>query len=199
LLAEIPPALQHFLEGVERVPKIVQAMKEFSHPGRREKMAVDLNRAIQSTLTAARSEWKYVAEVVTDLDAALPPVPCVPGEFNQVILNLIINAAHAIAAVVVEGGSGKGAIKVSTQRQGDWAEIRLQHTGAGIPEPIRARILEPFFTAKEVGQGLALARSVVVEKHGGQLLFETETGKGTTFIIRLPIDRSQHEQPSKAA
>ncbi|MBW2408773.1 MAG: PAS domain S-box protein, partial [Deltaproteobacteria bacterium] len=96
LIEEIPPAIEQTLGGVERIGKIVRAMKEFSHPGQEEKTAIDINKAIESTITVARNEWKYVAEMVTDFDASLPAVPCLPGEFNQVILNLIINAAHAI-------------------------------------------------------------------------------------------------------
>jgi signal transduction histidine kinase len=152
---------------------------------------LDLNRAIDSTITVSRNEWKYVAEMETYLDAALPPVYCLPGEFNQVILNIIVNAAHAIAAVVGDAAGGKGKITVRTHRDDDWAEIRISDTGSGIPEAIRERIFDPFFTTKEVGrgtgQGLAIARSVVVDKHAGTLSFETELGKGTTFVIRLPV------------
>jgi PAS domain S-box-containing protein len=191
LLAEVPKAVQQSLDGLHRVAKIVQAMKEFSHPGSESKTAVDLNRAIESTITVARNEWKYVAELVTDFDPELPPVPCLPGEFNQVILNVLINAAHAIADVVGHGENGKGKITVSTRRVGDSVEVRISDTGTGIPEAVRSKIFEPFFTTKSVGkgsgQGLAIARSVVVGKHGGSLTFETEMGQGTTFIIRLPL------------
>ncbi|HLH55624.1 MAG TPA: HAMP domain-containing sensor histidine kinase, partial [Verrucomicrobiae bacterium] len=155
---------------------------------------VDLNHAIESTITVARNEWKYVAEVVTRFDPNLPPVPCLAGEFNQVILNLIINATHAIADVVGDGSKGKGTITVSTQRQRDWVEVRVHDTGAGIPEKIRGRIFEPFFTTKGVGkgtgQGLAISRSVIVDKHGGKISFESAVGKGTTFIIQLPLAAS---------
>ncbi len=191
LLDEIPKALQQSLEGIARVTKIVQAMKEFSHPGTEEKVAVDLNRAIESTLTVARNEWKYVAEVHTDFDPALPMVPCLPGDFNQAILNIILNAAHAIADVVGEDSKQKGMITVSTRQKDDWVEIRIADTGTGIPEAVRPRIFDPFFTTKEVGkgtgQGLAIAHSAIVDKHRGTIGFETETGKGTTFVIRLPL------------
>ncbi len=190
LMEEIPKAIEQSLEGVKRVAKIVRAMKEFSHPGAEEKMLIDLNHAIENTITVARNEWKYVADLETDLDPDLPPVPCLPGELNQVILNLIINAAHAISDVVKEGG-GKGKIKISTKRLGNWVEIRVSDTGTGIPEEIRERIFDPFFTTKEVGkgtgQGLAIARSMVVDKHQGTIDLQTEVGKGTTFIIRLPL------------
>jgi signal transduction histidine kinase len=149
-----------------------------------------LNHAIDSTITVSRNEWKYVAELETDFDPALPLINCLPGELSQVILNLIVNAAHAIADVVREGGLEKGKITVQTKTLTDWAEILIHDTGAGIPEEIRTRIFDPFFTTKGIGkgtgQGLAIARSVVVDKHGGTIHFETEMGRGTTFIIRLP-------------
>lgn len=192
LLEEIPKAIEQTLEGVTRVATLVSAMKEFSHPGTKEKVPVDLNHAIASTITVARNEWKYVADLETDFDPSLPLISCLPGEFNQVILNLIVNAAHAISDVVGKGGSTKGQIRIQTRNCPECVEIRIQDTGSGIPEKIRARIFDPFFTTKEIGkgtgQGLAIARSVVVDKHDGSIQFETEEGKGTTFIIRLPHD-----------
>ena len=191
LLEEIPKAIEQTLEGVTRVSGLVSAMKEFSHPGTKEKTPLDLNHAIESTATVARNEWKYVANLETEFDQSLPLISCRPGEFNQVILNLIVNAAHAIADVVGEG-SKKGKIKVQTHNCENWAEIRIQDTGSGIPEKVRGRVFDPFFTTKEIGkgtgQGLAIAYSVIVEKHNGSIHFETEEGKGTTFIIRLPHD-----------
>jgi signal transduction histidine kinase len=190
LLEEIPKAIEQTLEGVSRVSTLVSAMKEFSHPGTKEKVPVDLNHAIESTITVARNEWKYVADMETDFDSTLPPISCQPGEFNQVILNLIVNAAHAIGDVTGKESGVKGTIKVQTRNCAEWAEIRIQDTGSGIPENVRARIFDPFFTTKEIGkgtgQGLAIARSVMVDKHGGSIHFETELGKGTTFIVRLP-------------
>jgi len=191
LAQEVPNAIRQSLDGVDRVSKIVRAMKEFSHPGTGEKTPVDLNHAIESTLTVCHAEWKYVAELATEFDPELPLVCCLPGEINQTILNLIVNASHAIADVVGDGSRGKGAIKVSTRRVGNWAEVRVRDTGTGIPDKARGRVFDPFFTTKAVGkgtgQGLAIAYSVVVEKHGGTITFQTQTGKGTTFIIRLPL------------
>ena len=191
LLAEVPKAVEQSLDGVRRVSKIVQAMKEFSHPGSESMTAVDLNRAIESTITVARNEWKYVADMVTEFDPELPRVPCLPGEFNQVILNVLINAAHAISDVTNRGEKGKGQITVTTRQVDDWVEVRIRDTGTGIPEAARSKIFEPFFTTKAVGkgtgQGLAIARSVIVDKHRGSIDFETEMGRGTTFIIRLPL------------
>lgn len=189
---ELPKAIEQSLEGVDRVAKIVLAMKEFSHPGTEDKKTIDINMAIQSTITIARNEWKYMADMETEFDSSLPPVPCLPGEFNQVILNLIINAAHSIADNVGVDAKEKGTIKVSTRFDAPWAEIRISDTGVGIPKNIRSRIFDPFFTTKEVGrgsgQGLAICYSVIVNKHGGKIEFETEMEKGTTFIIRLPVE-----------
>ncbi|HEX6397409.1 MAG TPA: ATP-binding protein, partial [Steroidobacteraceae bacterium] len=137
----------------------------------------------------ASNEYKYVAEIETAFEH-IPPVNCYAGEINQVVLNLIVNAAHAIGDVV-KGTDKKGKIRVGTRVLGDQVEIAITDTGKGIPVEVRSRIFDPFFTTKEVGkgtgQGLAIARSVVVEKHGGTLHFETEVGQGTTFYIRLPI------------
>ena len=186
---EIPRAIEQALDGARRVAKIVRAMKEFSHPDSSEKAAADLNKAIETTITVARNEWKYVADIETHFDDALPPVVCHVGDINQVVLNLIVNAAHAIKEKIQEGE--KGRITISTRCLGESAEIAVTDTGAGIPESIRSRVFDPFFTTKEVGkgtgQGLTLAHTVVVKKHGGRIWFETEPGLGTTFFLQLPI------------
>ncbi len=175
-------------------------MKDFSHPGTGEKTPIDLNKAVQTTLTVAHNEWKYVAKIATDFEQDLPQVPCLPGELNQVILNLVVNAAHAIGDVVGAcGAKGQGVITASTRRCGDWAEIRIRDTGTGIPEKIRSKIFDPFFTTKAVGkgtgQGLAIAHAVIVDQHQGQLTFETEMGVGSTFIIRLPLHPQARGKP----
>jgi len=186
---EIPHAIAQSLDGARRVANIVRAMKEFSHPDSADKTGTDLNKAIESTITVARNEWKYVAEMATEFDESLPPVVCYAGEVNQVILNLVVNAAHAIRDKVQ--GNEKGKITIRSRNCGWCAEIAVSDTGMGIPEEIQSRIYEPFFTTKEVGkgtgQGLALAYSVIVKKHQGKLWFETETGKGTTFFIQIPL------------
>ncbi|MBA1445984.1 MAG: ATP-binding protein [Chromatiales bacterium] len=190
LKAEIPLAIEQSLEGLERITRIVRAMKEFSHPGSEEKTPADLNQAIETTIDVSRNEWKYSAELITELDPALPQVPVLAGEFNQVILNLIVNAAHAIADVVGKSGE-MGEIRIATRQDGEWAEITISDTGKGVSEAIQKRIFDPFFTTKEVGkgsgQGLAIAWSVIVDKHDGTIEVESEEGKGTTFTIRLPI------------
>lgn len=191
LTKEIPTAIEQTLEGIKHVTKIIRSMKDFSHPGAEEKVLVDLNKAIESTITVARNEWKYVAEMQTHLDPQLPPVPCLANEINQVILNLIINAAHAIEDVVGKNSGKKGTIIITTQHSAEYVEILIQDTGKGIPETIRDRIFDPFFTTKPVGkgtgQGLAITHSVIVDKHNGTVNFKTQEGQGTTFIIRLPI------------
>ena len=191
LREEVPKAIDQTLDGVERVAKIVRAMKEFSHPGSEDKQAVDLNKAVEATVTIARNEWKYVADVELRLDHDLPLVMCLAGEINQVLLNLLVNAAHAIAEAQLRTGRNRGAITISTLREGPWVELRIQDSGTGIPEHIRDKIFDPFFTTKEVGkgtgQGLTLAQTVVVKKHSGQIWFETEPGNGTTFFVRLPF------------
>lgn len=190
LVEEIPKALMQSADGVERIAKIVRAMKDFAHPGSAEKTPADLNHAIESTVTVAHNEWKYVADLTTDLAPDLPLVPCLLGPFNQVILNLIVNAAHAISDVV-KGTGQKGVIAIATRHVGERVEIRITDSGTGIPEAIRPKIFDPFFTTKAVGtgtgQGLAIARSVVVDKHGGTIAVESQVGTGTTFVIHLPV------------
>jgi two-component system NtrC family sensor kinase len=192
LIEEIPKAIDQTLEGVTRVSGLVSAMKEFSHPGTKDKVPIDLNRAIESTLTVSRNEWRYVADLEADFDPQIPLVSCHPGEFNQVILNLVVNASHAIDGAIRESGAQKGTITVQTRNYPTYVEIRIHDSGLGIPEEIRPRIFDPFFTTKEIGkctgQGLAISRSVIVDKHMGSIDFLTETGVGTTFIVRLPHD-----------
>ncbi len=191
LMEELPRAIEQSLEGVERVTTIVRAMKDFSHPGQEGRTIIDLNKAIESTIAVACSEWKYVADVVTELAPDLPAVSCYVGELNQSLLNILINAAHAIAEVVGEDGGSKGTIKVTSNRHDDQVEIRVEDTGGGIPAEHQERVFDQFFTTKQVGkgtgQGLSMAYATIVEKHGGTLFFESEPGKGTTFTIRLPL------------
>jgi PAS domain S-box-containing protein len=192
---EIPKAIDQSIEGLDRVTAIVRAMKDFSHPGSDHKEAADLNRSIASTIEVCRNRWKFVATLTTDFAPDLPTVPCLVAEFNQVILNLIVNAADAIGEHATPDGGPRGHIHVSTAVKktvrGDVAEIRIRDDGPGIPESVRRRIFEPFFTTKPVGkgtgQGLTISRSVIVQKHGGELSFEQNDGPGTTFVIRLPV------------
>ncbi|PKN09404.1 MAG: hypothetical protein CVU73_00100 [Deltaproteobacteria bacterium HGW-Deltaproteobacteria-8] len=194
LEVEVPGAIAQTLEGIERISTIVRSVKQFAHPGALVMAPADLNEAMRSTVTVSRNEWKYVADLDTELDENLPPVVCMVGEINQVVLNLIVNASHAIADAIEKDPQRKGHIMLTTRHAPPWAEIRVTDTGTGIPPEVQAKIFDPFFTTKEVGQGtgqgLTISRSIVMEKHGGQLFFETEPGVGTTFVVRLPLAQS---------
>jgi signal transduction histidine kinase len=191
LIEEVPRAIDQSLEGVLRVSKIVRAMRDFSHPAGENKVATDINRAIETTVTVATNEWKEFADVELNLDPKLPTVLCLPGELHQVLLNIVVNAAQAISDVVT-GTNEKGKIRITTTAVDGFAEIRISDTGMGIPPEHQQKIFDPFFTTKDVGkgtgQGLAIAHSVVAQQHNGKIWFETELSKGTTFIIQLPMD-----------
>jgi signal transduction histidine kinase len=202
---EVPQAIGQSAEGVETIARIVAAMRDFARPGSEGKTAVDLNQAVQSALTVCQHEWRDVADVETELAGDLPRVPCAAAEVSQVILHMITNAAHAIADVVGESGR-KGLITVRTALEDGWVVIRIADTGAGMSEEVRGRIFEPFFTTREVGegvgQGLAMAHSVVVTKHAGKLSVRSEVGKGTAFEIRLPTrpaDEAEAAAPAAPA
>jgi PAS domain S-box-containing protein len=190
-LEELPAAISETLQGLERITAIVGSVKQFAHPGHEMQRDVDVNALVENTVNLSRNEWKYVADLSMDLDPELPAVSCQMQEIGQVLLNLVINAAHAI----VDAGDGKddvrGSIHISTRRKGEWAEIRVQDTGTGIPEHAQPHIFEPFFTTKPVGtgtgQGLFIAHRSVVKHHGGNISFETQAGQGTTFVITLPL------------
>jgi len=191
LKEEIPVAIKQSREGVKRIATIVTAMKEFSHPGSQSKTDVDLNRIIDTTITVARNEWKYVAQIETDLDEKLLPVNCLADEIGQVFLNMIVNAAHAIEGKLGENPEGeKGRILISTRQDDGFAEIRIVDSGAGIPKYAQHRIFDPFYTTKNVGkgtgQGLAIVHSVITSKHEGSITFTTKENEGTTFVITLP-------------
>jgi PAS domain S-box-containing protein len=187
---EAPKAIADSLEGIDRITHIVSAMRYFSHPGSDVKENGNLNLIIKNALSLSRNEWKHVAEVKTDLAEDLPVIECYPSDLSQVILNLIINSVHAIKDVIKDEPTGKGKISISSRLLDDSVEVRISDSGTGIPEDIRGKIFDPFFTTKDVGmgtgQGLAICFTVIVKKHGGILEFESEIGRGTTFIIRLP-------------
>ena len=194
---EIPAAVSQAKEGTQRVTTIVRAMKEFSHPGSKGKAPTNLVKIITNTTTVCQNEWKNIADLETDFDPNLPEVPCIADEIGQVILNLMVNAAHAISDSLGENSEGrKGTIKITARTSGENAEIVIQDSGSGIPEDIQKQIFDPFFTTKEVGrgsgQGLAIAHDVITNKHGGSIEVESEVGKGTTFIIQLPLAAEQN-------
>ena len=197
LREEIPAALEQTREGVNRVSAIVRAMKEFSHPGSREKAPADLNQIITNTLMVSSNEWKYVAEIETNF-GDLPMVPCLSDEMGQVFLNIIVNAAHAIADQQKNsGGEEKGRITISTSTAGTVAEIRISDSGGGMEEKVKKRVFDPFFTTKEVGrgtgQGLSIARNVIITKHQGTITVDSEVDHGTTVIICLPLKESKDQ------
>ncbi len=183
---EAPKAIEQSLEGIDRISHIVTAMRFFTHPGSENKEIADLNQIIQNAISLSRNEWKIIAEIKTDLDPNLPGVECLPIELSQVVLNIIINAIHAIQ----DSGEEKGQIVIASRQAGELIEMSITDNGTGIPKEIQSKIFDPFFTTKDIGrgtgQGLAIAYTVIVKKHGGTLEFESETGKGTTFTIRLP-------------
>lgn len=203
LIDEIPSAIQQTLEGVDRVSNIVRAMKEFAHPGVSEMVPTDLAKSIENTLMVARNEWKYVAESETEFDSRLPLVHCLPGELNQVLLNMIVNAAHAIGDTLSETPGSKGTIRLETHLRGSHAEIRISDTGAGISPRNVEQIFTPFFTTKSAGkgtgQGLAIAHSVIVEKHAGSIEVESQLGHGTTFVIQIPIEPRRESSSTESS
>ena len=189
LREEIPQAIERTMEGTQRVATIVRAMKEFAHPDASEKMLADLNRTLETTLLIARNEYKYVATV--DLQCGeLPEVKCNVGELSQVFLNLIVNSAHALADVGRDTDTGR--ITIRTALAGEWAELTFEDNGCGIPQDVIDKIYDPFFTTKEVGrgsgQGLAIARSIIVDKHSGRINVVSTPGHGTCFTVRLPVN-----------
>jgi len=188
----LPRAFKQVEDGVARVAQIVKAIRDFAK-GEDEgaKVPVDLNKAVQTTIEVTRNEWKYHAEMETDLDATLPPVPCFPGEIKRTLMNLILNAAQAIVDRGRRDGGGKGTIRVATRWNSREASLSVSDDGCGVPAGIRARIFDPFFTTREVGAGkgcgLAFAHAAVVNRHGGKLSFVTGEGKGSTFTVTLQM------------
>jgi signal transduction histidine kinase len=181
VLEDLPVLIRESLEGTERVRKIVSDLRAFSHPADKQLVHADLNECLGTTLNIVHNELKYKARVVTDF-GSVPQVRCRPGEINQVFMNLLVNASHAVAAM--------GEIRVTTRPDGDAVLVSVADTGCGIPEEIRGRIFDPFFTTKPVGQGTGLGLTIsydIVRKHGGSLTFESEVGRGTTFHVRLPV------------
>jgi signal transduction histidine kinase len=192
---EVPAAFSEAASGLRQVSQIILAMKSFSHPGSDGIQPADINEALESTVTVARNEWKYVADLTLDLDRKLPAVPCDVSAFNQVVLNLVVNAAQAIGEM--RGDQGGGHIKVSSRQYGNFVEICVEDNGPGIPESIRDRIFDPFFTTKEVGkgtgQGLAISHRVIHQQHEGTLTVESTEGEGARFVIRLPLRLPERE------
>ena len=191
LIKEIPVAIERTQNGIQRVTKIVLAMKNFAHPSSKQKALSNINQGVDVTVIISKNEWKYVAELETKLDPNLPLIHCTIDEINQVILIMIVNAANAIEEAIDKATGKQGKITIETKSDKDFVYIIMQDTGKGIPHEIQSRIFDPFFTTKEVGkgtgQGLAIAHDIIVNKHGGEILLESEVGKGTTFTLKLPL------------
>jgi len=200
LIDEVPRAVDRTLQGVERVAMIVRAMKDFAHPDGSVKAPADLNRAIETTLLIARNEYKYVATIHLDC-AEIPAVMCNVGELSQVFLNLIVNSAHALSDAGRDAGTGR--IEISTRVDGDHVVLCFADNGCGIPSEFINKIYDPFFTTKEMGrgsgQGLAIARTIVVDKHAGEILGESNMGMGARFTLRLPIGAEVEAAAAAAA
>jgi len=190
LLAEIPAAIDSAAGGIKQIKNIVIAMKEFSHPGE-DLQEIDFNHAVANTVTVARNEWKYVAEIELDLAQEMPFVRCFPSQMNQVVLNLVVNAAQAVGERLA-GSTDKGKIRVSTRCSGGLVTLAVEDDGVGVPKAILNRIFDPFFTTKEpgkgTGQGLAIVHRIVVEHHHGEIRVQSEPGRGARFEIRIPVD-----------
>jgi PAS domain S-box-containing protein len=194
---EIPQALEQSSEGLARISQIISALRTFSHPGDEAMSSVNINDAVEKTIAMTQNEWKYVAQMKTELDHKLPQIQGNAGNLHQTLLNIVINAIHALEDSGEQQSDPDkfGQITITTKRIADDILIEIADTGPGIPPDIQSRIFDPFFTTKEIGrgtgQGLSLAHAIIVEGHGGTISFETEEGKGTTFHITLPITGKQ--------
>lgn len=192
LRRETPRAFAQSVEGMQRIASIVSAVKDLSQPSGHELEPADLSELISGVVNVSRGEWKYVADLETALEPSLPLVPCLRDQLSRVLLNLIQNS---VAAIRARGESPRGSIRVESQRLSDCVEVRVADNGCGIPEVLRSRVFDPFFTTKPVGQrsgrGLAFAYRVIVDHHQGLLWFESKPGVGTTFFIRIPIERQR--------
>jgi signal transduction histidine kinase len=174
-------------EGTERIKRIVEDLKHFAHPGQDKIQDTDINRELESTLNVVHNELKYKAEVITEF-TELPIIQANPQQLNQVFINILVNAAQAIKEM--------GEIRIRTRQVDEAVEIRISDTGCGISKDNLSKIFDPFFTTKEVGKGTGLGMNIaynIIKKHGGHILVESQVGKGTAFIIRLPVNAVQEE------
>jgi len=179
---DVADLVRESMDGLKRVKDIVQSLKDFSHVGEVDWQMADLHQGIDSTLTIANNDFKYKAKIDKQY-GQLPPVKCLASQLNQVFMNLIVNASHAIEE--------SGVISIRTGVNGDWVWITVSDTGTGIAPEHLSRIFEPFFTTKPVGQGTGLGLSLsynIVQKHGGRIEVQSELGKGASFTVHLPID-----------
>jgi two-component system NtrC family sensor kinase len=194
LLVEVPRAIQQSIDGLARISAIVLAIKELSHPHRHLMLSTDLNKLVRSAVTVCASEWRLFADLQCETPE-IPTVECSPGPVAQVVINLVVNAAHAIAERAAAGGPSTGHITVRTAFEADGVEIRITDTGSGIPEAIKPRIFEHHFTTKPAGQGtgqgLHIARQIIESQHHGRIWFETVVDTGTCFAFWLPLHQQE--------
>lgn len=192
---EAPEAVKQSLDGLKRIAEIVLAVKRFSHPTSSGKEEADINEIIRTTATVSKNQWKYIAELDLDLDETAPRIACNAGELNQVFLNLVVNAAHAIEDAA--GADGGGRITISTRASGDWLECRISDNGCGMSADVAEHIFDPFFTTKEpgrgTGQGLSIVHSIITQSHAGTIKVKSRPGEGTSFIVRLPVEAPLEE------
>lgn len=182
LLDDIPNLLNESLDGAERINKIVSDLKDFAHPGEEKPTHADLIQCIESTMNIIRNELKYKATMIKSY-STIPPIYCYPRQLNQVIMNLLVNAAQAIIK--------NGEIEITTKDCGDFVELSIRDTGSGIPEENIPKLFDPFFTTKEVGKGTGLGLNLVhniIKKHHGTIDVKSQIGNGTIFTIKLPVN-----------
>lgn len=190
-ISELPAALEQSKEGVSRITTIVSAMKSFSHPSDGEMQLVNMQELLETTVTVARNEWRYVADVNVDVEDNMPEVQCFRSELSQVVLNLLVNASHAIESDLEGSERKRGVINISAGKSTKGVFIKLSDDGCGMSDEVKVKIFDPFFTTKEVGkgtgQGLSIAYTVIVNKHAGSISVNSTPGKGTEFLIEIPL------------
>ena len=188
----MPDALQQTEEGLKRITDIVKAIKIYSHPGQNNAKLTDLNEVIRNAVTVTTNQWRYVAELKTEIDDTLPPLVVNSGELGQVLVNLIINAADAIKERRDHGDPSDGLITLTACQDEKSVYMVIADNGAGMPEEVRKRIFDPFYTTKEIGkgtgQGLSISRAIICKNHAGNLAVDSKPGEGTRFVIQLPRD-----------
>jgi len=191
ITSEMPDALSQTKNGISRIRRIVNAMKQYSHLNNEEKKPANLNETLENAEIITRNEWKYYADIENRFSDDIPFISCYEADLNQVFMNLIVNAAHAVQDAIEKEIIKRGVIVICTRKAGEKVLISICDNGTGIPKDVHNRIYDPFFTTKEVGkgtgQGLSIVHKTIVEKHQGKIWFETELNKGTTFFISLPV------------
>lgn len=190
LQEEIPLALKQSSEGISQIATIVRAMKDYSQSGQLFEFA-DINAVLNNLIVLSNAEWKNLISIETDFDESLPLVECVVGDINQVILNILVNAIHAIEEKYHDADMHNGAILICTTSREDRVYIDIQDNGIGMSESIKSKVFDQFFTTKDVGQGtgqgLSIAYRLIKDKHHGNIELRSEIGQGTTFSVSLPI------------